>query len=420
MHTVGSRVLVLPVTALATLLTARLLTGQYGETSYAIFALLASIPALLPFTDLGLAAQVTNAAAGLPTRNSLYLAVRRKTYRVLSASSFFVCATALALGSLGLWPRMLGLPETTSTNLGISIAIVLFGLSIPLSSGIRALLGMKHGALAVLLQATGPVASLLSVAGAVAFSAPQWVVLGSSTIGGLIVGTIATLMAARRHAQMGLARNERHDAPFSFWGIAAASMVLTVTLPLTFQSHRLLISWSAEVEMLAVYSATAMVFFPVLSVLQAAGSSLWGDFASTRSDAKASHALKKRATWLLVGLSVFGVGILLSIGPPLSRWATSGLIELSFDLYLAFGGVLLVQGFHMASGMFLTDEQGLRFQSMTSSLMAIGAIGGGLVLVPLIGVVGPVWSTAVSLLVFHAIPCNLAASERIRRMRSAP
>jgi hypothetical protein len=66
-----------------------------------------------------------------------------------------------------------------------------------------------------------------------------------------------------------------------------------------------------------------------------------------------------------------------------------------------------------------TDAVALRFQAKTTSIMALANVFGSLVLVRHLGVAGPVWASAASLLFLHALPLILRARRRAA-LESAP
>src|SRR4051812_47132209 len=58
-----TRVLILPLSAVASLINARMAIDALGLEGYGIVGLIVSLPQVLPITDLGFGAAVTNAAA---------------------------------------------------------------------------------------------------------------------------------------------------------------------------------------------------------------------------------------------------------------------------------------------------------------------------------------------------------------------
>src|SRR5882724_13370517 len=82
------RLSVIPVTGLATLLTARVVVSAIGVSGYGIAALVATLPALLPSADLGVGAAVTTAVAAGGTRDDV-LRVVLSSVRVLLAMAAF-------------------------------------------------------------------------------------------------------------------------------------------------------------------------------------------------------------------------------------------------------------------------------------------------------------------------------------------
>jgi hypothetical protein len=81
----GARLAILPFTGVAAILTARLLSGSTGIPAYATYALVASIPLLFSFADLGVGSAVTNAAGYSFARPAAFFAVLRRADWIVAA-----------------------------------------------------------------------------------------------------------------------------------------------------------------------------------------------------------------------------------------------------------------------------------------------------------------------------------------------
>ena len=106
-HSVGNsaiiQVIVTGLSGLLGIVTARMIIEQFGVAQYAQYGLLASLPALIPFADLGMAAVVVNVLAS-SDRASTDPVVRRtltSAFRVLVCSGLTIAAVGVLLGVLG-------------------------------------------------------------------------------------------------------------------------------------------------------------------------------------------------------------------------------------------------------------------------------------------------------------------------------
>ena len=415
----GARVLVLPISGVATLITARAISTHYGTDAYAIFSLVASLPFLIPVADLGMGAALTNAAAALPEKYRFFRDTLQRTRVILftvSAASFLISG---ALGALGWWGILLGLPSTPATNWGTAAAIAIFGIAIPGSLGARVLLGIGRNTVVVLIQGLTSLVTLSVVLVLVSTDSSIGIMLPGSMLGLLITNWLCSLVAFRSRPvlQAGHDTREHSGQPHrkvNVWSTAAPMLIISFALPLTFQSHRLVVSWTSDLHELAIYSAAAMVFLPVLSVVQVAGQSLWGDFAKARVTGASVNRLFVIALRVSTGLGIAGALSLLGLGPSLAGWATGFQLDPPLELFAAFALVVVLQAIHAPSGMYLTTAEGLRFQAVTTGIMAVVSLPLSVLLTSSLGAIGPVLATATALLTCQLIPCLLKARFSIK------
>lgn len=80
----------------------------------------------------------------------------------------------------------------------------------------------------------------------------------------------------------------------------------------------------------------------------------------------------------------------------------------------AFGAVVFVLGLTYPAGMYMTDAAGLRFQAASACSMVGANLGLSIWWAPILGPVGPVLGTLVSVSVFMATPMLLSARRRTR------
>ncbi|RYH48701.1 MAG: hypothetical protein EON54_15965 [Alcaligenaceae bacterium] len=206
------------------------------------------------------------------------------------------------------------------------------------------------------------------------------------------------------------------DTPRLFAATAVPMLMISVVLPFSFQSGRLILSWFSDAQQMAIFSASFVSFLPVFSIAQVSGRSLWGDFARDRSiglDSSLRFISSMKLGALLGG--VCGAGLVL-VGSRVSEFAVSGTVVVPQSIFWILGVLVFVQAIHLPSGMYLTDASGLRFQAVTSGLMCIFVVLASILGSSLLGAVGPVLALAVGMIVFQFIPCLVKA---IRLLQSA-
>lgn len=418
----GMRILLLPISGVASILVARIISGSAGAEDYAIFALVAGLPLLVPFADLGLGAAATNAAVRLPDSSQEFVETVDRARRTLILVGFVVGLIVVVIGAFGLWPVLLGVGDSQQANLGITIALSLFASSIPAGLGARILVGMRKNTLVTAVQ---------TMNGLVAFAGVLIVSLNGgnlvsylpfSTLGPAVTAWILFYIAVRQPAY----REALRVAPSAnlltvrLWDTAAPMMVMSIVLPITYQSERLIVSVVSGTEQLAVYTAGALLYLPALSVIQVATRSFWGEFGSAHSMGLPLRPMLIRALALSAALGLVAATAFALVGKPVSEWAVDSQVSIPFELIVILASSLLLNAVHLPSGMLLTDASGLRFQSGCALVAAVFALPTSIFLASLIGALGPPLATLVSLAFFQLAPCLLAALYRTRTSRLSP
>jgi O-antigen/teichoic acid export membrane protein len=419
----SARLLVMPISGVASILTARLLTERLGIETYAIFALCMSIFLLFPFADLGAGAALTNATATIEMRPAQFAVVLRRAMTVTSLSGGLFISGCLLLAVAEMWPRLLGLP-TSEFNWPIAIGISFFGLAIPGGLGISILIGLGRNGVSVVTQGLIPVVTLALVALALA--------LDGSTGGVLILtgvsyaaGNWACLAIALRQRPVRrarhLARGDRRsptiaDASTSLRSTALPMMLIMGASALTFQVGRLTLAHTGTLADVAVYAAAWLTFQPVLSLVQVASLSLWPRFALARSGgSNLAPAIYREALTINLVLGGGGAVGLMLLGPFISRLAVGGSVDAPLGIFAVLGLVVLVQASYQPSAMYLTDPRGLRFQAVTGVGTAVGV---SLLTYPLSSAfqgLGAAVALLVGVLCFQALPCFISARLRMRQ-----
>ncbi|QMU22875.1 oligosaccharide flippase family protein [Gordonia rubripertincta] len=421
----GARIFVLPLSGVAAILLARIVSTDSGEDGYAIFTLVAALPFLIPFTDLGLGAAVTNSAAGLPANYVSFRRVLRSVTRMLVCVSATLLCVNLVIYLSITWPALLNLDPRLDLNLAIFVAMTVFCASAPLALGFRILLGIRHNAAVVVVQGFTSVFTLILVGIAVSLSDDSLkYAVGLSTSGVFIANGVLSVVAWRKVVgQAALAR--RHVTPLGFQVAderllmtAVPMFIISLALPLVFQTDRLILSWFSSLTEVAQYSAAALVFLPAVSVVQMGGRSLWGDFAAARHRGSSSRSLYGKALRLSIFMGVVVAGGFCLVAPAITRFAVPSASR-EISLYLAFALLLFVQAVQQPAGMFLTDGVGLRFQAITTSISAVIGLPVSVALAGEYGAVGVVAGTAGVAALLHVVPCLMFSRLRLNKEHHA-
>jgi O-antigen/teichoic acid export membrane protein len=424
----GARLAILPFTGVAAILTARLLSGSLGISAYATYALVASIPLLFTFADLGVGSAVTNAAGYSSARPVEFFAVLHKAYQIVVVVAFVIIAACFVIALLGLWPSLLGLEDQPELNWPIAIGLALFGTAVPGALGVSMLVGFGRNHVAVLAQGAVPIVTLASSLITVLVGGGLSALLMVCTSGQVLCNWACWIGGRRsagyreaRRAAQALERLSVSPRPLteSVWGTALPMFVVLIGGALAFQSGRLALSHKSDLEQVAVYSAAWLGFQPVFSVVQSAGRSLWREFAAARAEGRIARSNLVRSLIAGGGLGLGGAVGYIILGPVVASIAVAGSIPTPMSLYIVLGTLIFMVGLHQASGMFLTDPAGLRLQAATMLTSGGLALLISLLASSNLGAVAPALALLSSLSAFQIIPCFLVALYRTREPISA-
>ncbi len=401
----GTRAALLPITSVATLISAHIELRALGASRFGILTLLLTITLLLPFADLGIGAAVTTAMATHARREREELLAA--SLRVLFAVAVAAIFVAAVLSLFDVWRRLLGLEagEVPALNRDMLVVVTLFSVGLPLGVGARVLLGLDRFSTSIVVQALIPFLTLAIV---------YWFRNSHDVTPFLIapfVGQIAAslitfgiaLRLLRFPASALVARLIRSNRRPSgeIRKTAVPMMLITLGLPVALQTDRLVLSHVSTRSSLSQYAVVSMLYVPSWSIISSAGMTLWPRFARLRARGNLDERLSyDRAFRTFAGVgAVSGIGFVL-LGPLITRvWA--GQFGGSIFLWCAFAALLLVQAAHLPGGMYLTDPVGLRFQAMCVLAMCGVNLPLSVALAQPLGAVGPVVASTVTILCFQ-------------------
>jgi O-antigen/teichoic acid export membrane protein len=405
-----TRVVTLPVSTLVSLLTARVILGHESVVTYAAYTLIIGLVLVLPIADFGAGAAVTDAvAAGRNLTRERLVGTLRSSFRLTYAALGLVVVVAAAGAFAGVWSRILGLGVDAPVNVATGLAFITFGLSIPLSLGGRALLGLQRNHSLLIWQAAGGVVSLVVIVVASVLSAPLWAFAIAPGAGLIATGVTTSVLAITRYdvplRDAAVAALKTSASPVRIRHLAWPMMVISVSLPLAYQTDRLVLSWVSGLVSVSQYSVAAPFYAGAMSLVAAAGVSLWPAFARRRHDGEAVS--KAEFKQLLLKFAVVGVALsaaMILLGPPLARWISHGEVHVPELTWFALAFLLLVHSLWSPCGMFLTDARGLKFQGIVSVCMLVLNVPLSIALANWLGTPGPILASGLAILATFYVP----------------
>jgi len=420
LRAMGAKVVTLPISALATFGATSLTITSIGAERYGVLSIVTGLYLMVPFADLGLGAGVINAVAS--GQQEYARAVARRTFRILWVPALIVAIVGMAGASMFSWSSVLGVSGAPDRCLDLvtGVSLTLFALSIPLGIGPRILVGLKRNAVAVYLSLLSSLTALTGVLALGFIGAPSDTYALPMPLG-MLITNLVSLVVAQRFTGFSIFGSAQGDAVVtvrSLFSVGLPMMVLMISLPLLFNSHRVILSLRSDAMEIARYSLMMQLYNPFWSVVSIGGTALWPYFASGR--ARSANATPSLAVlgYPLALFGSFGVAVAIALvvaGGPVADLVSSGQISLSISLLLAASALILVQSVQQVPGMFLTDGSGLWFQAACVIAALPAALFSMWVLSPLFGAAAPILCTAGSVLLFQFVPALSLSIRRIAR-----
>ncbi|MEZ0164105.1 lipopolysaccharide biosynthesis protein [Kineococcus sp. LSe6-4] len=407
----GTKLLVLGVSGLVSIVSIRLVLEHFGVEAYAQYGLLVSMAALLPFADLGMGAAVLTSVAGSvdPTRDEHVRRTLVGVFRVVALSGAALVAVGVGLTLAGGWPVLLGDGLQPGSGPVAALAcLVLFCLTLPLAVGQRILTALGRNHVRILVQGLASPIFATTVAVLVLTGGHGGGYLAAfSYAGAAAIAALGSVLAFR--ALPGLAGGVLRDvwrvravrgAPVL--GVAGPWLVLTLALPLAMQTDRLLLSHLATATDLAEYGLGFSLFSLLSQTVSAAGVALWPVFARARTtgDVRSPFGMAT-AFGAAAALAALVLALLLPWVVPL---VSGGAVHLDGRLTGALVALVVVQAANYPLGMYMTDAAGLRFQVPPVLLMVPLNLGLSWWLTLQIGAAGPVVGSAVAVALCQFAP----------------
>ncbi len=280
----GARAASMAVALVCGVLTARLVLGGAGVEYYALYTLIASLPGLIAFSDLGSGAVVVNSiAVSADPHQDPQVRVQITTVgRIMLGFAVVAMAVNATLYFTGLWRVILGdAGSIPHADLAAFVSITVFCIGIPLGIWQRVLLGLHKNHWIILIQAGQAPLNLLLVWLIVSFGgAVGYAFIGMSTmIAGLVIACTGFWVAARRTSPLLggaiLDVPRRRVRGTRVMNVGWPMLVQLVSAPLSISLQRYILAQSGTTHDVAEYGAAAQVFFAINGVVAAGGLALW-------------------------------------------------------------------------------------------------------------------------------------------------
>lgn len=414
------KIILTPVVAIVGLFATRIAIGSLGANGFAIFALVVGLAALLPFADLGIGSAVMDTVA---RRDSLPPGtvedVLFRSARLLLIVGAIITSIAFLLSYEGLWGVMLGVQSSPVLDRAGGWALFLFSIGLTLSIGPRILTGLGKNHVVVALQALAGVTTLLLVLFARLVNGELVLYVCAPFLANLVSSIIGLILAFRNldlpiGSLRARVRQPRGRQMYSLKRVALPMAVITVVLPVAYQSDRLIISHYATLKEVAAYSIAFQLFSTLMGLIASSAMALWPVFVESRQQSSLT-----RHSFFQLQLAFVGLGLVLAVsllagGQFAARIVSGGAVEVPRILLASLSLLLVLQAASYPMAVLLTDRPGLAFQARLHIIMLLVNFPLSLVLVNVLRTSGPVLASVV------AISFTLFVPQLIRVRASLP
>ncbi|MGP5026148.1 lipopolysaccharide biosynthesis protein [Glutamicibacter ardleyensis] len=424
-NTALAKLLVMGMGGLLAVITGRIIIQNFGVDAYAQYGLLATLPALLPFADLGVGAVVINAisASKDPRKDDNVTASVVSALRILCVSGALIAALGVLLLLTGGWKLLLGGAVLGwQGELAATLCAVIFGLSLPLSIGQRLLIGLKRTTSQTMSQAVVAPFMLGAIALCVLLALPAAPYLAFfSYLAMVLVSVICLFMVSGSTGGMiweyfrRVPRLRKYPS-IPTMGLAWPMLLQMIALPVAMQTDRILLSHLRGPQDVAQYNLAAQLFGMAIQVINAGGMVLWPHFSKARADGEIRSPFKITGLFFAFGLIISAA--LAVIAPWLAHFMSDGKIQLTSGLLLAFVLFTTFQATKYPVGMYMTDFEGLRFQVLPIFCMVPLNLGLSIYLIGFYGPTGTVLGSCISVLLCQIVPNMFYVRKDLQRRRS--
>lgn len=401
-------------TAVATLLTSRLIIHRFGIDSFDSFALIITLISLVPLNNLGVGAAVTAAYAadGPGAENS-----RRVTLtaaRTLAVSTLGTAAVSLALAAAGLWPTLLG--AASGPNLYCGLAVAIYAVSFLPGLSQSMLLGVHRNHVSIVVQTLFTPLVLLGTLAVIELDVAGDAVMLVPPAALVVVNVLTSWLAARASGiswiwiLRSLPGRRRHPgAPIR--AMSGPVLLITLATPIALQSDRIVLSHASTAQAVADYSILLQIFGPGLALIAASAQPLWPIYTEARARGGKGPSIRRVLVPFVAAAVVIGVPLAL-VANPIGELIGGHHIELGPVLPVVGLATLMTAALAHPTAMMLMDPQGVR----VVSALTVGALPINIALSVLLaerwGAPGPLLATIAVGILVQTVPALFYAARR--------
>ena len=403
------------------LITIPMTLDYLGVERFGIWMIFSTLFSLLAIFDLGVGSSITNLVANAIGKN------REKLAREI----FY--ASGLILGVLSIlllilfnysfdympWLDLLGIQNTNldhEIRSAVYLLMMLFFVGLPSTIIFKYLTGLQKGWMVnlwyCLISIFTLVGNIVSVRAEYGLQGLVTSLAGAPLLVSIICTVYLVLSRNRKYLTFTLpTKNTVRAVSYS----ASMFFLLQISVLIAFQSDTLIISHYLGASDVAVYAVAFKLFSVPTMILGMLASALWPTYSEAIG--RGDHAWVRHMFLKSIRYSMFfniPVVVLLVVFSPyiLDLWVGQEVVaDFSLRLGLGLWAFLTIFGSNFSA--ILNSMQVMRFQAITSMLMAVSSISLSIFLVQYYGVAGVVFGSVISLVLVLYIPSALLIRRRL-------
>lgn len=413
----------------SSLLTVPLTIGYLGAERYGLWMTIGSFIAFFSFADLGMGNGLVNAIAEANGHDD-----RGAAREYVSSAFFMLSAIAVAIVVLYAivhplvpWPRVFNVTSTLAAREADSAMAVLvgsFALNMPIGVAQRVQAGYQESFSSSLWQCLSTVLGLLSVLLAVHEKAGlPWLVAATSApaiLAALANGVV--IFGRQRPWLLPRWRSVTRSATRKISQLGVLFFLLQIASAVAFSSDNIVAAQMFGSAAVAQYSVPMRLFGIPAMVFGMLFSPLWPAFgeAIARGDLDWCQRTLVRSLVVAIGGSGAVSLLLLATGSWVLRVWAGAQIEPSFGLMAGMGVWCVMLSVGGALAAFYNGMGVVRYQVVTSLLMAAVNLAMSISLAHVVGLAGIIWGTVIAYGLTVLVPAAVYVPQLLARRRNEP
>jgi len=401
------------------------LTLHYlGSERFGIWMVISSFAILFSFADLGIGNGIMTAVAsanGTGNRGAMRATISSGYFLLLAIAALIMTLLASTYQFIA-WSTVFNVHTELAMSeaaLALPIFIVCFSLTIPASLVQRIQSGLQQGFHASLWQGLGSILGLCGILATTYLNGGlPWLVL--SLFGAPLLTAILNSLVFFGKLRPDLSPRRTDISLKTGVEIARLSsmfFVLQLGVGAFYGTDSIVITHMLGPDSVGAYAVPERMFSIVSTLLALALMPLWPAYAE--ASASGDHDWVRRTFLRSMIVSVLGAlavsTLLVLFGNLLLRLWVGKALDPSLPLMVGFAVWKTIEAAGNTMSMYLNGARAIRIQLITVGITAISAVALKIMLVPVFGIAGAVWSTILPYALVTLIPCYIYISRRLMR-----